>query len=204
MSNYNKFWEKVSKGHRHTELDPTKRNRLIARFHEHIWKYISDDVESVLDWGCGGGDVISTVGMKTSVGIADVSQDSLITATEKLRGRIVYSTLIDAENLNYEGFNFDAVVCNDVVHHMRNLEMFKKHLKLWTEIANKYVAFSFKSAQKTKETDSYEGTNYLNALILSWKDVNDLLNENNLSLFQATIDYTENNKPLGFAVGKLK
>lgn len=96
---------------------------------------IPDDVDSILEVGCGDGRIINPLVNKyKNVCGLDISQESLKNVkTLKVVGSI--------EDLPFEDDNFDIVLCCEVLEHLP-VEIYEKSLKEIERVAKKYILLS--------------------------------------------------------------
>lgn len=111
------------------ELDEQERNRIIKTI-----SVIPNDVDSVIDVGCGDGRVTNRLtSFKKVVGL-DFSKAALkYVKCEKMRCSCAEIPLTDN--------SFDLVLCNEVLEHL-DQETFEKTTKEIKRIARKYVLIS--------------------------------------------------------------
>jgi ubiquinone/menaquinone biosynthesis C-methylase UbiE len=91
-----------------------------------MYKYIIEKIKNisfktVLDIGCGTGEILSLITKHNSVRAfgMDISLEMLTVAEDKLGGR-ANLIIADAGNLPYDECFFDLVICNDSFHHYPN------------------------------------------------------------------------------------
>jgi 2-polyprenyl-3-methyl-5-hydroxy-6-metoxy-1,4-benzoquinol methylase len=200
------FWSNVNKGHRHivSEMGGEKITRILNRVIKHLVSPISDvgDVNSILDWGCGGGLISKKlVNLNYEVYSVDLVEDSLKSALEYCP-QIKYSQLIDNDiNLvTYEGPTPDMILCNEVIQHFPTEKYFDTVLDIWANVISpKYIAIQVKLGNTTKSQDDYK-ENYLRGLILNESDLISKFKVNQYSKIYVGTEHTKGGQLMGYYI----
>ena len=173
-NNLTEFWENnVVKSDKHfvETLSEEKIERMTQRVDEFILSNLDfSKIETVLDWGCGGGLFAKILSKKTNIILADISTESLKKAQSYLEDNYIKSIQIP-ENLN--NFNpleqkIDLIFSHTVIHHFPSYEYWCKVFDIWTKkIKPEYFGLQIKIGNKTTvRSDYFKDENYLNALYL--------------------------------------
>lgn len=122
MTNYKKLSEKTFNMQAET-YDTDKNGKHARNLYQHIIDELSTvRFSSVLDVGCGTGEVLYIIkNLYPTISLygIDISQEMLKQAEEK--GLYKVNLLLgDAENLPFENEKFDLLVCTDSFHHYPN------------------------------------------------------------------------------------
>lgn len=102
---------------------------FFGRHARSLYRYVLDEIktgayDSVLDVGCGRGDVLSLIiGKDNNIRAhgLDLSKEMLKIANEELKGQAVLK-LGDSENIPWDSNEFSLVTCTDSFHHYPNPE----------------------------------------------------------------------------------
>lgn len=128
MDCYDEFYDQVySVGRRFSDEE---KNRIMT-----IIQMIPNDVDSLLEVGCGDGRIINNLKntYEKICGI-DISNEALKTVkTPKFKGRI--------ENIPFPVNSFDIVLCSEVLEHLPDT-IYEKALKELQRVAKKYILIS--------------------------------------------------------------
>jgi 2-polyprenyl-3-methyl-5-hydroxy-6-metoxy-1,4-benzoquinol methylase len=206
-----KFWESVSEDWRHFSSGPkkmkdNKKKYIINNVNKHIFSKINkDEIETTLDWGCGGGILSKEISNFSKVGIVDLTKTSLDNA-KKYLGEKNYLLDIELPNdiskYTYDGPKVDLVFCHAVIQHFPTINYFEKVLSVWEDINPKYIAIQIKLGNETKECKNYE-KEFLNGLFFSEDDIIKYFNDINYKNISIGYSKTLNNKiKLGYYVFK--
>jgi ubiquinone/menaquinone biosynthesis C-methylase UbiE len=87
-----------------------RRRDLVLKFLQ------TESHHTVLDVGCGAGNVLAGIGNCNIVGI-DLSEYLLLKCRERLNGR-GYLGIADAQCLPFKDSSFDRVICSEVIEHV--------------------------------------------------------------------------------------
>lgn len=125
---YNEYYEKLHKFERKLSLDEENRIKTTIDL-------IPDDVQSVLDVGCGDGRIINRLqGKYERICGLDVSQNALEhVKTSKVKGSL--------ENLPFLDNSFDVLICCEVLEHLPH-PIFQKAIKELERVSKKYILIS--------------------------------------------------------------
>ena len=184
MDSLSNFWENsVPKGHRHfmygdRKMIPEVKKRIYSRVKKHILDKLNfDEIDTTMDWGCGGGLFAKEISKYSNLCLMDISKSSLENALNYIgegKNKVIYTKLLpdNIESFSYDGPNVDLIFSNEVIQHFPSLDYFKKVIKIWRIIQPKTIAFQVKLDNKTKESNNYE-KNYLNGLRFKEEEVID-------------------------------
>lgn len=128
MDYYDEFYDRVySAGRR---CNDEEKNRIMT-----IIQMIPNDVDSLLEIGCGDGRIINNLKNKyENIYGMDISNEALKNVkTPKIKGRI--------ENIPFPDNSFDIVLCSEVLEHLPNT-IYEKALKELQRVAKKYILIS--------------------------------------------------------------
>jgi 2-polyprenyl-3-methyl-5-hydroxy-6-metoxy-1,4-benzoquinol methylase len=203
MSNIKQIWSSTNKGWRHIvkNMSEQKKDRIIKRVEKNLLSNeLYESVESVLDWGCGGG-LISKVLLEKGyhVYVVDLIQDSINSALE-YAPKISYSQLIneDENKIKYLGPKPDVIFCNEVIQHFPSYNYFKKILDIWTKDINpKYISIQVKLGENTKSAQNYN-ENFLNGLIFNENDLIKDFEKQKYELISNEYSFTISNIKMGY------
>lgn len=166
----NQFWDQVSKGHKHfvDHLPQSKQKRLIDRFQAHgIGQLNTAEIQTTLDWGCGGGLLAKIASTFSEVILLDISEDSLQEALRYLAPLEPRTILFDSE-VDPE-LQVDLLICYDVIHHFSSYEYWQQIAKTWIDIGPRFISMHAKIGVETNSAENYQ-EEYLNGLILTQED----------------------------------
>src|SRR5262245_6139669 len=109
-----------------TILDLSPRQTLAATTQEVDAAEHEIDAESVLDIGCGNGDLLSALGPKRGVGV-DLSREMI----EAARRRYPQLTFFcaDAQTVKVDGAPFEIIILSDVLNDLWDVQAVLVHLK---------------------------------------------------------------------------
>ena len=211
------FWEKkVPKGDRHFmhgqgKLPPEVVERIFSRVKKHILDKIDfNDVDTTMDWGCGGGLFAKEISKHSHLCLMDISKSSLENALNYIdynKNQVVYTKLLpdDIESFIYEGPKVDLIFSNEVIQHFPSLDYFKKVIKIWETIQPNIIAFQVKLDNEIKENINYQSykENYLNGLRLEEEEVINYFQKINFQLSSKNYDKTkQGDTKLGYYIFK--
>ena len=84
MDSLSNFWENsVPKGHRHfmygdRKMIPEVKKRIYSRVKKHILDKLNfDEIDTTMDWGCGGGLFAKEISKYSNLCLMDISKSSL-------------------------------------------------------------------------------------------------------------------------------
>ena len=208
MKNIKQFWTNVNKGMRHivSEMGDEKTTRILNRVTTHLISPISNsqDINSILDWGCGGGLISKKlVDLDYEVYSVDLVEHSLKSALQYCP-EIKYSQLIDndIDLVKYEGPAPDVILCNEVIQHFPTESYFDKVLDIWTNVISpKYIAIQVKLGDITKSQSDYKN-NYLRGLILNEMDLVSKFKSNQYTQMYKGYEKTVTGQPMGYYIFK--
>ena len=208
MKNIKDFWTNVSKGHRHivSEMSEEKTARILNRVTRHLISPISElqDINSILDWGCGGGLISKKlVDLDYEVYSVDLVEHSLKSALQYCP-KIKYSQLIDTDIdlVKYKGPTPDMILCNEVIQHFPTENYLDKVLGIWTNvISSKYIAVQVKLGDITKSQSNYKN-NYLRGLILNESDLISKFKSKHYTPMYRGYEKTAAGQPMGYYIFK--
>ncbi len=174
-NNLSDFWENtVVKSDKHfvETLSQEKINRMTSRVNEFIFSKLDfSNINTVIDWGCGGGLFAKILSEKANVILADISTESLNKAEEYLKPKSAEKLHIpdNLDNIKLPEKQVDLLFSHTVIHHFPSLEYWHNIFDIWTnKIRPKYFGLQIKIGNKTSERANYfTGKNYLNALYLN-------------------------------------
>jgi len=204
-----KFWNGVSPGWRHitTDMTPSKKERILKRVEKNLISPLpKDQINHVLDWGCGGG-LISRflVNRGYSVCIADLVEDS-IKECKKHVPEIEFSFIIpdQIKSLLYTGPKIDWIICNEVIQHFPSIIYLESVLDFWTiSISPKYISIQTKRGENRELGDNYE-KDFLNGLLLSKDFIDSEFNKRGYSCIFHNSDQTIAGIPLDYFIFEKK
>jgi 2-polyprenyl-3-methyl-5-hydroxy-6-metoxy-1,4-benzoquinol methylase len=155
------FWDqKVVKSDKHfvETLSQEKINRMKSRVDELLFSQLDfSKIQTVLDWGCGGGLFAKILSEKTKVIIADISQES-INKTRSYTGKDLPAILIPEKlsDIQIPEKNIDLIFCHTVIHHFPSYEYWLEVFDIWTQkIRPNYFALQIKIEDKTIARENY-------------------------------------------------
>lgn len=112
-SQIEKHFDKIAKNYDYFK----RRNWYYYQNLKALYKKLIPEGKSVLEVGCGTGDLISILGTKEAVGI-DISLEMIKIAREKHSGIVFEAKIIE----NFESkIQFDYIFLADVIEHMENI-----------------------------------------------------------------------------------
>ena len=96
-----------------------------------IKKFILDDVESILDAGCGNGAIAnSLVGFDVTAMDRSVEALKYVKNAKKIQGSL--------DNIPFKDNSFDLVICSDVLEHLPE-DIYKKTIAELKRVSKKYI-----------------------------------------------------------------
>ncbi len=203
MNNIKKIWSSTNKGWRHIveHMSEQKKDRIIKRVEKNLLSnQLYENVESVLDWGCGGGLISKILTEKGyNVYVVDLIQDSIDSAL-KYAPKISYSQLIneDENKVKYLGPKPDVIFCNEVIQHFPSYNYFIKILDIWTKcIKPNYISIQVKLNENTKSTENYN-KNFLNGLVFNEDDLIKDFEKQKYYLISKKYSFTVSNIKMGY------
>jgi 2-polyprenyl-3-methyl-5-hydroxy-6-metoxy-1,4-benzoquinol methylase len=208
MYDLTKFWKTVPEGWRHftvgdVSLTKDKRNRIINRVNKNlISKLDFSEINTTLDWGCGGGLLSKELSKNTDIGLIDISEGSIKNAKEYLGDiKTFYDKVIpnDLTNFKYDGDKVDLIFSNEVIQHFPSIRYFKSVINCWKSISPKYIAIQIKLNKETKECKNYE-KDYLNGLMFKESDFIEYFNKIGYSNINKGYDITQGGIRLGYYI----
>jgi len=107
------------------ELTPQEIERI-----DIVKKYIPDNVETLLDAGCGNG-AISNYLEGFDITAMDRSKEAL----QYVKNEAILGSL---DNLPFEDNSFDMIMCSDVLEHLPD-DVYKKTIKEFKRVSKKYI-----------------------------------------------------------------
>lgn len=183
------FWEnKVPKADKHfvDQLSDEKINRMLNRVRNNLLSHINlEEINTTLDWGCGGGLFARELKNFSDIVLIDISPESLRRAQNEI-GNFKHAQVVPEciTMFKYNGPPVDLLFCHTVIHHFPSYDYWKAVLDIWmNQISPKYFAVQIKVGEKTvwhEDVDLYyHDKNYLNGLFFAEKEfVNDFSNYN--------------------------
>lgn len=93
-------------------------------YDEIIKRVISKKPKTLLDLGCGNGNILKILSENTETTLygLDLSEEMINEAGKRLNKEITL-TVGDSENLPYENNTFDCIICNASFHHYTNPDL---------------------------------------------------------------------------------
>ena len=151
------------------------RNRYYYRDQEKYFRFLTSAGQSILELGCGTGDLLNALRPKRGVGI-DVSSEMVRIARERYPN-IEFRTE-DIEKLESWGETFDVLIMSDVVGHLMDIEETFRQLHTFcrpdTRIIISYYNFFWEPILKLGEKLGLKMPQY-HQNWLSWHDICNLL-----------------------------
>lgn len=174
MNDLKIFWEnKVPKGHKHfmNDMSNDKINNLKKRVKENFLDNINfTNINTVYDWGCGGGIHTKTLSELSKVTPLDISEESL---KECYKNTGIEGILL-TDKIKLP--KVDMIFCADVVHHFPSLSYLNNILDKWLEINPIYICVQFKISKENIESNDYfNKNNYINGIHLKENYIYDFL-----------------------------
>lgn len=204
MVDLNKHWDGVDFNNRHIieGLDKRKIESHIGNFNEFYIKHINtDNINSSLDWGCGGGLLAKELKkFSNEVYTVDISTHSLESCKIYAEPTETFLLTTDPKDINLP--KVDLVLANAIVWHFPSLDYYKAVVDKWVELEPEYIVFNTKKSDKTTETSNYK-VEFLNALFLADEDVEELFESKQYELVHKA-QPTNTTKPSTYFVFKKK
>ena len=151
------------------------RNRYYYRDQEKYFRFLTSAGQSILELGCGTGDLLNALRPKRGVGI-DVSSEMVRIARERYPN-IEFRTE-DIEKLESWGETFDVLIMSDVVGHLMDIEETFRQLHTFcrpdTRIIISYYNFFWEPILKMGEKLGLKMPQH-HQNWLSWHDICNLL-----------------------------
>lgn len=167
-------WEDtVPKSHKHLArtMPPDKVRNHVRRCREHFMGRVDlSRIRTVLDWGCGGGLLARAWQEVAAVVILDISRESLEGCRRNLAEPPVASLLLPdhLESFQAPQLPIDLIHCSSVIQHFPSLAYWQHIAATWKSMAPLFLAFQTKIGPDGDHAgDYFEGTNYLEGVILS-------------------------------------
>ena len=174
----NKYWEHhIDKGHKHiaSYMSDFKINEHIKRLQRHIKNIEFNKINTILDWGCGGGILSKYLSQFGDVMILDISEESLKECIKYVDFKPTQSILFpnNPDDFNIPNIKIDLINCIAVIHHFPSIDYWNKISAIWNKINPIYIMVQIKIAKeisKEQGTKYFENNNYINGLCLTKND----------------------------------
>lgn len=170
-----RFWDRVPRGWRHFtgEMSEEKKAWIVERVDRCLLSKINaDEVNEVLDWGCGGGLFDPILAKMGRVSVVDISRESLAEA-RRYAPEIAYAQPLTEEpgQFQYGGKTPDLLFSNEVIQHFPSFAYFQEVVALWCDqIQPRMIAIQVKLNPVSLSAEQYE-SGFLNGLLLNEADV---------------------------------
>ncbi|MDH4207116.1 MAG: class I SAM-dependent methyltransferase, partial [Desulfobacteraceae bacterium] len=112
------------------------RNRYYYSDQEKYFRFLAPESLSILELGCGTGDLLNALKPKRGVGI-DFSSEMIRIASERYPN-IEFRTA-DIEKIEGWGETFDVLIMSDVVGHLMDIEETFRHLHIFCKPDTRFI-----------------------------------------------------------------
>lgn len=175
------FWDEQVQGqfkhYLNTEFD--KKLRKYKRdLKEKMLRYIDfSEIDTAIDWGCGGGVGALLLSDYCSVIILDISETSLEKCSQLLNKnnkKIKQKIKLDDLSSFEVNENIDLIFCTSVIQHFPLLEYWNRVVEIWKKINPKWIAIQIRHGDQNKWSEEEyfnETKNYILGLILTTDEV---------------------------------
>lgn len=141
-----------------------------ARFGSYL-----DGAGSVMEWGCGKGDISRRLGRRVGeVHLVDILNESLQRASAALdqdgKGPASATLVEDVASIELPVERVDALLCTAVVQHFPTVQYWRDIAAVWRSLEPDTIVLQTRHAPQTRATRNYR-TEYFTALWLSTEEV---------------------------------
>ncbi|MDH3575954.1 MAG: class I SAM-dependent methyltransferase, partial [Desulfobacteraceae bacterium] len=152
-----------------------ERNKYYYTDQEKYFRFLTSDGQSILELGCGTGELLNALKPRRGVGI-DFSQE-MVRIARKRYPHLEFRTA-DIEKIESYGETFDVLIMSDVVGHLMDIEETFRQLHIFcrpdTRIIVSYYNFFWEPILKLGELLGLKMPQH-HQNWLSWYDICDLL-----------------------------
>jgi len=161
MNDLKEFWIGLAASDKHLD-DRSKWARFI---HLEIINRIKDQINSVLDYGCGGGWVSSLFHCDATINLVDLCFDSLTEASDRMAetghkfDAFYHFTPEGLPDRPYYGGligRIDLLICTLVINHFPDYAYFTQVADFWTSIKPKYMLLHQRHSDQLRECGNIE------------------------------------------------
>jgi SAM-dependent methyltransferase len=120
-------------GPRQSTLDPRpiRDHSYFAHCRPEVVGLLPETARQVLDIGCGAGRVGETIKQRQQAHVTGIELDAAAAALAKMRLDRVLEGNIEHMTLPFEPAEFDAVVCGDILEHLRDPLVLLRKVRTW-------------------------------------------------------------------------